>query len=257
MRGLLLPAASLWWRECIRFLRDRTRAASSLATALLFWVLIGHGLGSSFAPAGLPAGIGAIEYLYPGTIVFVVLLSAMVGTFSLIEDRRAGFLQGALVAPVPRTAIVLGKVLGGTTVAVGQGALLLPLAPAVGIPLSVSGVLTGLAALALMAFALTSLGFILAWRMESIQGFHGIINLLLMPMWFLSGALFPLAGAAGGLRAVMRLDPITYGLAAFRESLYGDALTTATAIPSSQAWGITVVFAVAAFAGAVAMARRS
>ncbi|HUP02316.1 MAG TPA: ABC transporter permease [Gemmatimonadota bacterium] len=254
MSALLLPAASLWWRECIRFYRDRARAASSLATALLFWVVIGFGLAGSFAPAGMPAGIGAIEYLYPGTVVFVVLLTAILGTFSLIEDRRAGFLQGVIVAPVPRSAIVLGKVLGGSTMAVAQGALLLPLALLVGIPLDPRGAVLGLAALFGLAFALTSLGFILAWRMESIHGFHGIVNLLLMPMWLLSGALFPVAGAAGGLQLVMRLNPITYGLAAFRGALYG--APGLEPVGAGTAWAVTVGFALALFLAAVLLARR-
>ena len=201
MSGFALPAATLWWRECVRFVRDRTRAVSAIATAVLFWVLIGFGLGRSFAPKGMPGEMGSVEYLYPGTIVFVVLLSAIVGTFSLIQDRREGFLQGVLVAPVPRSAIALGKILGGTTIAVLQGVLLLPVAPLLGIPVTVAGVLAALAALFLIAFAFTALGFILAWRMESIQGFHGIVNLVLMPMWFLSGALFPVEGAARGLAA--------------------------------------------------------
>ncbi len=254
MTRFLLAAGTLWWRECVRFYRDRSRALSSLATALLFWVLIGFGLAGSFQPAGMAQRMGSVEYLFPGTIVFVVLLTAVVGTFSLIEDRRAGFLQGVLVAPVPRSAIVLGKVLGGTTMGVVQGVVLVPLAPLVGIPISVTSVAVGVAALFLMAFALTSLGFILAWRMESIQGFHGIVNLLLMPMWFLSGALFPVEGAAAGLRHVMRLDPVTYGLAAFREGLY--AAPGVEAIRPDLAWGVSIAFAVVTFGVAVTLARR-
>jgi ABC-2 type transport system permease protein len=251
--GFVLPALTLWQRECVRFYRDRARAIGSLATAILFWVLIGFGLARSFRPVGMPSGVGAVEYLFPGTIVFVVLMTAIVGTFSLIEDRRAGFLQGVLVAPVARSSVVLGKVLGGSTMAVVQGAVLLPLAPVMGIPLSIGGLALAVLALALLAVALTSLGFILAWRMESIQGFHGIVNLVLMPMWFLSGALFPLHGAAPGLRLVMRLDPVTYGLAAFRHSLYVGGLGE---IDPALAWGVTAGFAAVAFLAAVWVARR-
>lgn len=254
MNGFVLPAATLWWRECVRFTRDRTRALSSIVTAVLFWVLIGFGLAGSFTPAGMPAEVGAVEYLYPGTIVFVVLLTAVVGTFSLIEDRREGFLQGVLVAPVPRSAIVLGKVLGGTTIALVQGAILIPLAPLVGIDFDAPGWALALGALFLMAFALTSLGFILAWRMESIGGFHGFVNLLLMPMWFLSGALFPVEGAAGVLETVMRLDPVTYGLTAFRQGLYADP-TMGPAGPA-LAWSVTAAFALVTFAVATLLARR-
>lgn len=254
MSEFLLPAASLWKRECVRFYRDRLRAWSSFATALVFWVLIGLGMGRSFRPAGMPVDMGSVEYLYPGTILFVVLLTAVVGTFSLIEDRRGGFLQGVLVAPVPRSSIVLGKVLGGTTMAVLQGALLIPLAPILGIPLSLAGAALGITSLACMAFAFTSLGFILAWRMESIQGFHGIVNLLLMPLWFLSGALFPVAGAARGLGLIMTLNPVTYGLASFRQALYGTI--EVVPIDPAIAWGVTITFPIAMFAFAVGVTRR-
>ncbi|MGH7571861.1 MAG: ABC transporter permease [Gemmatimonadota bacterium] len=254
MSGAFLPALSLGWREIVRFHRDRMRVLSGIATGLLFWVLIGFGMAGSFAPAGMPAGVGAVEYLFPGTIVFVVLVTAIVGTFSLIEDRRTGFLQGVIVSPVPRSAIVLGKVLGGASIAVLQGALLLPLVPLVGIPVHAAGILLSVVALFTMAFALTCLGFVLAWGMESIQGFHGIVNLLLLPLWFLSGALFPLDGAARGLQIVMRLDPLAYGLAAFRQALYGRADVAFTS--PAVAWAVTIGFALAAFGAAVWMARR-
>jgi ABC-2 type transport system permease protein len=252
--SLALAAGTLWWREVVRFFRDRARALSALSTGVLFWLLFGFGLAGSFAPAGLPAEVGAVEYLFPGVVVFVVLLSAIVGTFSLIEDRRQGFLQGVLVAPVPRSAVVLGKVLGGTTMATLQGAVLFPLAPVVGIPVDPAGMLLALAAIFGVAFALTSLGFVLAWRMESIQGFHGVVNLLLMPLGILSGAFFPVEGAAGALETVMRLNPVTYGLAAFRASLY--AVPAVEPIGPALAWTVTVAFAGLAFAAAVATARR-
>jgi ABC-2 type transport system permease protein len=254
MTSLVLPTTTLWWRECIRFARDRSRALSTIATALVFWTLIGFGLRGSFAPAGMPIDVGAVEYLFPGTVIFVVLLTAIVSTFSLIEDRRAGFLQGVLVAPVSRVAIVLGKVLGGSTVALFQGALVLPLALIVGIPITVGGVALALAALFCLAFALTSLGFVLAWRMESIHGFHGIVNLILMPMWFLSGALFPIAGAVGWLQTIMRLNPVAYGLVSFRNALYGTS--TAEWVGPGLAWMFTIAFAVVMFAIATRSIRR-
>jgi ABC-2 type transport system permease protein len=252
--ALLLPAWSLGWREIVRFHRDRARVVSGIATALLFWVLIGFGMRGSFTPAGMPSGVGAVEYLFPGTVVFVVLVTAIVGTFSLIEDRRSGFLQGVIVAPVPRASIVLGKVLGGASIALLQGVVLLPLLGALGIPAGLPGILLGLVALFAMAFTLTCIGFVVAWGMESIQGFHGIVNLLLLPLWFLSGALFPLDGAAGPLKVLMRLDPLAYGLAAFRQALYGRA-DVAFADPAT-AWCVTMGFAAATFGAAVLVSRR-
>jgi ABC-2 type transport system permease protein len=135
-----------------------------------------------------------------------------------------------------------------------QGVLLLLVAPLVGIPYHAAGMALAIGALCLLAFAFNALGFILAWRMESIQGFHGIVNLVLMPMWFMSGALFPLDGAARGLEILMRANPVTYGLTAFRASLY----TSSAAAPSAPAlaWMVTAAFATAAFALAVAITRR-
>jgi ABC-2 type transport system permease protein len=159
-----------------------------------------------------------------------------------------------IVAPVPRASIVLGKVLGGASIALLQGVVLLPLLGALGIPAGLPGILLGLVALFAMAFTLTCIGFVVAWGMESIQGFHGIVNLLLLPLWFLSGALFPLDGAAGPLKVLMRLDPLAYGLAAFRQALYGRA-DVAFADPAT-AWCVTMGFAAATFGAAVLVSRR-
>ena len=162
--------------------------------------------------------------------------------------------QAWVVAPVPRSAIVLGKVMGGATMATLQGLLLLPLAPLVGIPVSAPGLLLAVAAIFAVAFALTALGFLLAWSMESIQGFHGVVNLLLMPLGILSGAFFPVAGAADGLAVVMRLNPVTYGLAALRHALY--ATPGVEPIDAGLAWAVTLGFAGVAFAAATWAARR-
>ena len=199
--GLLRPAVSLAHRELVRFLRQRSRVVGSLLTPLLFWVAIGLGFQHSFSGPGQTTGGGYMEYFFPGTILMILLFTAIFSTISLIEDRREGFLQSVLVAPIPRSAIVLGKVLGGTVLAFGQGLMFLALAPTVGIRLTVAGVAGSMVMMAIMAFALTALGFCIAWRMSSTQGFHAIMNLFLMPMWFLSGALFPAAGqwsASGG-----------------------------------------------------------
>ena len=139
----------------------------------------------------------------------ILLFTAIFSTISIIEDRREGFLQSVLVAPVPRMAIVLGKVLGGTVLAFGQGLLFLLLAPLVGIRPTLAGFALALLIMLVLAFALTALGFCIAWRMSSTQGFHAIMNLFLMPMWFLSGALFPPRARWAGCEWVMRLNPLT------------------------------------------------
>jgi ABC-2 type transport system permease protein len=139
---------------------------------------------------------------------------------SVIEDRKEGFLLSVLVAPVPRSAIVLGKVLGGTTLAAAQGLLFLVFAPFIGISFHVAQFALVILVVFLVSFALTALGFAIAWPMDSTQAFHGIINLFLIPLWLLSGALFPLSGASGWLRALMRINPLTYGVDALRSLLY-------------------------------------
>jgi len=218
--GLLLPALSLCRRELVRFLRQRNRVIGAFATPIVFWLLIGGGMGQSFRSDGLSGAGGYMEYFFPGTILMILLFTAIFSTISIIEDRREGFLQSVLVAPVSRMAIVLGKVLGGTVLAFGQAFVFLLLAPTVHIHLTLAGFLASVLMMVILAFALTALGFCIAWRMNSTQGFHAIMNLFLMPMWFLSGALFPPAKAAGFIRAVMMINPLSYGMEALRQAMY-------------------------------------
>ena len=218
--GVWLPAVSLAKRELVRFLRQRHRVIGALATPVVFWLLIGGGMGRSFQAANLPGGENYLEYFFPGTILMILLFTAIFSTISIIEDRREGFLQSVLVAPVPRSAIVLGKVLGGGALAFGQALLFLALGPLVGVRPGAGGFAMALGLMALLAVGLTGLGFCIAWRMSSTQGFHAVMNLFLMPMWFLSGALFPVQNASPPLKAVMWANPLTWGLSGLREALY-------------------------------------
>jgi ABC-2 type transport system permease protein len=241
--GLMLPSLSLAKRELVRFLRQRHRIVGALATPIVFWLLIGGGMGHSFR-AGGPGGGNYLQYFFPGTVLMILLFTAIFSTISIIEDRREGFLQSVLVAPVPRMAIVLGKVLGGSALAFGQGLLFLLFAPLVGVRPTAAGVAAALLVMAVVSVALTALGFCIAWRMSSTQGFHAIMNLFLMPMWFLSGALFPVENASAPLRWVMRLNPLTYGLSGLRQSLYrGDAANAAAAGGLALSLGVSVAFA--------------
>ena len=221
---LMLATYTLWRRDIARFLRQRSRIVGALGTPLVFWVLLGSGLGSSFSVGslGVPAG-GYLEYFYPGTLALILLFTAIFSTISVIEDRHEGFLQGVMVAPVPRVAIALGKILGGTTLALLQAMLFLLLAPLANAEINLAMLPLLLIVLALFAFALTGLGFVLAWMLDSTQGFHAIMNLLLFPMWLLSGAVFPPDGAAGWIRVAMLANPMTYGVAALRTMLSGAA----------------------------------
>jgi ABC-2 type transport system permease protein len=249
--GLILPALSLCRRELVRFVRQRNRIVGALATPIVFWLLIGMGMGHSFQAGATPDGGDYMRYFFPGTVVMILLFTAIFSTISIIEDRREGFLQSVLVAPIPRMAIVLGKLLGGTILAFGQGLLFLLMAPFIGVHMGPVSLLAACAFLLVVSFALTGLGFCIAWRMSSTQGFHAIMNLFLMPMWFLSGALFP---AKGALRWIMGANPLTYGLAGLRRSMY-----LGTPVDGLPGWasccGVTLLFAAAMFLLASGIAR--
>src|SRR5438128_430734 len=215
---LLLPAFTLWWREIVRFYRQRTRVVGVIASPIMFWLVIGSGFGTSFRSGA--GGQHYLEFFYPGALIMIVLFTSIFTMMSVIEDRKEGFLLSVLVAPVSRSAIVLGKVLGGTTLATLQGLIFLVFAPLVGVHMSLASFLLVVMTVSLVSFALTALGFAIAWPMDSTQAFHAIINLFLIPLWLLSGALFPLSSASGWLRVLMEANPLTYGVEALRELLY-------------------------------------
>jgi ABC-2 type transport system permease protein len=219
----MLPAFTLWWREVIRFYRQRSRVIGVIASPLLFWVVIGSGFGSSFRSGDAAGQQHYLDYFYPGALIMIVLFTSIFTMMSVIEDRKEGFLLSVLVAPVPRSAIVLGKVLGGTTLSAIQGLIFLAFAPLVGVHLTITSFLLIVLTVFLVSFALTALGFAIAWPMDSNQAFHAIINLFLIPLWLLSGALFPLSGASGWMRMLMQINPLTYGVEALRTLLYPDS----------------------------------
>jgi ABC-2 type transport system permease protein len=255
---LLLPIFALWHREMVRFVRQRSRVTGALAQPIVFWLLLGGGLNASFQPAGAPPGTSYIEYFYPGIIILTLLFTAIFATISTVEDRREGFLQGVLVAPVPRWSIVLGQALGATSLAVIQGTLLLCVAPLAGIALTIASVVSSIGVMIIISLALTGLGLIIAWRMESTQGFHAIMNLILIPIWLLSGAFFPAAGAPAPLNWLMRIDPLTYGMAALRHCLYLSRPGAVGAIPPLiPSLGISLAFCIVALAAAARSANRS
>ncbi len=255
MSSFLLATGTLWQREMVRFLRQRSRVVGAFASPLLFWVLIGSGVGSSFRGAA-SGEMNYMEYFFPGTVVMILLFTSIFSTISIIEDRKEGFLQAVLVAPIPRSAFVLGKLLGGTTLAVGQGVLFMLLAPLVGI--SLSAIPAALGMMGLVAFGLTALGYTIAWSMDSTQGFHAIMNLFLIPMWLLSGSVFPASGASQWLRWVMMINPLTYGLAAVRWSIYGAGSAATLNLPAFVlSLAVSVVFAISLFAAAILMTRRT
>ena len=251
--GVMLPAFTLWWREIVRFYRQTTRVIGVLASPLVFWLVIGSGFGTSFRSGSGPGQQHYLDYFYPGALIMIVLFTSIFTMMSVIEDRKEGFLLSVLVAPVPRSAIVLGKVLGGTTLATIQGMIFLIFAPFAGVHLDLVQVLLVALVVFLVSFALTALGFAIAWPMDSSQAFHGIVNLFLIPLWLLSGALFPLAGASGWIRVIMRLNPLTYGVEALRALLYPG---TEAGFSFSSATATLVLFSLVMFGLAFLMANR-
>ena len=200
MNSFILPAATLWQRELVRFWRQKSRVLGVVASPLVFWLLMGYGSND-------------LARFYAGALVLTVMFSAIFSTISIIEDRREGFLLSMLVSPAPRTAMVLGKILGSATLAWIQGLLFLCFAPLAGVRIDLLQLIPVAAGIFLIAFTLTGLGFVIAWRMESTAGFHAIMNLLLLPMWLVSGAMFPMATAHGWVRAIMWANPLTYSVA--------------------------------------------
>ena len=243
---------SLWHREIVRFLRDRSRLTGSLMQPIIFWLLFSGALhGSSFKPYGMDYG----DYFFTGTLAMITLFTAIFATITVIEDRKEGFLQGVLVSPVPRAAIALGKILGGATLGMGLAVIFLALAPLAGIELEFTNVLMGLGVLALVAIGVTGLGFALAWVMDSTAGYHGIMMLFLMPMLLLSGAFFPVEDAHWLLSWVRWVNPMTYGVGALRHALQG----ASPGVPSFAICMIgTVAFAMLTFAlGTMIVSRRT
>lgn len=251
--GVVLPAFTLWWREIVRFYRQPGRVVGVLASPLVFWAVLGSGFGTSFRAGAGPGQEHYLDYSYPGILILIVLFTSIFTMMSVIEDRKEGFLLSVLVAPVPRTAIVLGKVLGGTTLAAVQGMIFLIFAPFAGVHLDPVQVLLVAVVVFLVSFSLTALGFAIAWPMDSSQAFHGIVNLFLIPMWLLSGALFSVSGASGWIRAIMYVNPLTYGVTALRWLLYR---TQDGGNEIKGAMATLVLFSLVMFALALLMANR-
>jgi ABC-2 type transport system permease protein len=207
MATFFLPAMTLWQRELVRFWRQKSRVLGVVASPLVFWLLIGYGSND-------------LARFYSGSLVLTVMFSAIFSTISIIEDRREGFLLSMMVSPAPRTSLVLGKILGSATLAWIQGMIFLAFAPLAGVSVGIVELVPIAACIFLISFTLTGLGFVIAWKMESTAGFHAIMNLLLLPMWLVSGALFPMATAHGFVKAIMWVNPLTYSISLLNSVLH-------------------------------------
>ena len=214
----------IWRRDLIRFWRDRTRVIGALVQPLLFLVILGTGLSSALRGAGgggFRAGLDYTTFIYPGIIGMAVLFSSIFSGMSIIWDREFGFLKEVLVAPIDRSAVAIGKTLGGATQACLQGLVLLVLAPFVGVKLTPLAVLALIVLIFCLAFALSAVGVAIAARMRSMMGFQFVLNFLVQPAFFLSGALFPVTGLPAWMTALTRVDPLSYGVDPIRRVVLG------------------------------------
>jgi len=224
-RATLRAIYIIWYRDVLRYSRDRLRLLASLAQPLLFLLIFGTGLSSSLR--GIGGGLGGapsinyVQFIYPGIIGMAVLFTSIFSAMSIVWDREFGFLKEVLVAPIDRSAIAIGKALGGSTQAMVQGILLLVLAPIVGVTLTPLAVIELIPLIFVLAFALTTLGVVLAAGIKSMQGFQAVINFLMMPIFFLSGALFPLGNLPWWMTGLTRIDPAAYGIDPLRRVILG------------------------------------
>jgi len=240
--GGLLAVLALQWatvrvllvRDVVRFFRQPSRIIGALAQPVLFWFIIGSGFSGSFRVEGARE-LGYQEFIFPGVVTMVVLFSAIFATISVVEDRREGFLQAVLAGPGSRMAVVLGKALGSSTIALLQASLFLLFAPMAGVKASTVSFPLLAAVMVLSALALTGMGISLAWWVRSSAGYHAVMSVLMLPMWVLSGALFPLKGAGPIIGWVMRLNPMRFSVEGVRRALYGAEATLAVGTSSGGA----------------------
>ncbi|HEV3260627.1 MAG TPA: ABC transporter permease [Gemmataceae bacterium] len=211
---------TIWLREVKTFVRERSRIVGMIGQPLLYLLIVGQGIASGMKLNAAPGGIDYLKFMYPGIIGMSVLFTSIFSAMSIIWDREFGFLKEVLVAPVPRWGIAVGKICGGASVALVQSMILIALGPFVGVTLSAGIILQLLLLCFLLSFAVTSLGVLIAARMHSMQGFQMLMNFLVMPLYFLSGAMFPVQSAPPWMKMLMTIDPLTFGVDALRNVVF-------------------------------------
>ena len=209
-------AYTIWYRDVVRFKRDRVRMFSSLGMPVVYLFVFGSGLSPAMAEMG-GGRIDFKQFMFPGVLTMTVLFTSVFSAVSIVWDREFGFLKEVMVAPVSRVAVALGKVAGGSTVSLFQGLIVLLLAPVLGVDLSISQIVTLIGLMILLAVMMTALGILIAARQTSMEGFHMMMNFVLLPMFFLSGAFFPLRGIPIWMELLSKLDPVTYGVDPLRQ----------------------------------------
>jgi len=229
-RNELRAIKIVWHRDMIRFLRDKPRIITALLQPMLYLFVLGSGLGSAVPRA---SGVDLRMFMFPGVMAMAVLFTCFFSAGSMVWDREFGFMREMLVAPVSRSAILVGKCFGGATVGTFQGLVMFAVAGLVGVPYSPALMIGVFAELVLLSFAITALAVMISARIRSMQAFMALVQMLMMPLFFLSGALFPLTGLPGWLTVLTRLDPLTYAVDPIRR------LVLAHAAPGMPFVGVT------------------
>jgi daunorubicin resistance ABC transporter membrane protein len=242
----------LVWRDLLRFFRQKSRVIGALVQPLIFWLVIGSGLEASFHAPGAE-GVGYLRYFFPGVVMLVILFTCIFTTMSVIEDRHRGFLQAVLVSSATRTSLVLGKTLGGVAIALAQAAMFLALAPLAGYHFAEIDWVSAILVLTFTGVGLAAIGFAVAWWLDSTQGYHVIMSVLLIPLWIVSSAMFPRAAAPGWLGAVMRCNPLAYGVTGLRRALGGGTLAPALSVGGASR-AVELVVTLAFALGAIMLA---
>jgi ABC-2 type transport system permease protein len=260
----------VWRRELIRFASDRLRAVTSLVQPVLFLFILGTGL-SSLAGRSMPPGVDFKTFIYPGVLAMSVLFTSIFSAGSIVWDREFGFLREMLVAPISRASIVIGKCLGGAVIATFQGIIFLALAGFAHVPYDPILLLVLVGELLLLSFTLTAFGVMIAARITQFQAFMAVTQMLVMPLFFLSGALYPLSGLPSWLTILTRIDPLTYVVGPMRHAVFSHLNLPAVAqhllapsltwggwpVPGWLSLGIVAVMGLAMMAIAIAQFRKT
>jgi ABC-2 type transport system permease protein len=229
MRIALKTIYTIWLREVKTFAREKFRVIAMIAQPLLYLLVLGNGINSGVT-LNANGGINYLTFMYPGIIGMSILFTSIFSAVSIIWDREFGFLKEVLVAPVPRWAVSIGKTFGGASIAIVQATIMILMAPIIGISLSPAMIVEMWVLAFLIGVALTSLGIAIAARMSSMQGFQMIMNFLVMPLYFLSGAMFPLSSAPSWMKALMVVDPLTYCVDGLRNIIFSNTTVTTGAL---------------------------
>jgi ABC-2 type transport system permease protein len=225
------------YRDLLRFIQDRPRLIGSFAMPLLFLVIFGAGFNRVIG--ALAPGVDFVQFMYPGIVAMTVLMGSLMSGLSIVWDREFGFLREVLVAPLSRTGIVLGKAAGSAVIAIGQGLILLVLAPIIGVQLDFMLVLKLIPLLLIISVSLSGLGILMASRMRSQQGFQMLMQVIITPLIFLSGVFFPINNVPVWLEVVSKFNPLTYGVDAIRQVFLSGNMSS-VAGNSGYAFGITI-----------------